>query len=371
MKTPLAIVLALVLQAPAAHQPQRVDRLPEAPARPAPAEIVRTLFEKSAGTPERPSASIAWVMGGDKPRFAAFGSTNLRTPEPPNSRTLYEIGSITKGLTGILLADMVNAGEVSLDDRLEALLADGAGYPEAVRQVTLGQLATHASGLPRLPGNLAFAMKDPSNPYAHYGAKELQAFLYGYVAPPGRTTIVAEYSNLGFGLLGYVLALKAGVPYETLLKARVLEPLGMRDSTITLSADQKARLVPGHAKGVAVANWDLDALAGAGAVRSSADDMSKLLAALMRPPDSRVGRAIALAADPRSAMGAAKIGFGWITSAPPNGRAFTWHNGGTGGYRAFIGFTADRKAGIVVLTNGADQGPDALAVQALMQMSTP
>lgn len=329
-----------------------------------PAEIVRTLFEKGAGTPERPSVSIAWIAGTGTPQFAAFGKVDQSA-----GKALYEIGSITKGLTGIVLADMVNAGEVSLDDRLEALLPDGAGYPEAVRGVTLGQLATHASGLPRLPGNLMFGMKDPANPYAHYGAKELQAFLYGYVAPPGRTTIVAEYSNLGFGLLGYVLALKAGMPYEALLKARVLEPLGMHDSTITLSADQQARMVSGHAKGVPVSNWDLDALAGAGAVRSSADDMSKLLAALMRPPDSRVGRAIAMATEPRSAMGAAKIGFGWITSAPPNGRAFTWHNGGTGGFRSFIGFTADRKAGIVVLTNGADQSPDALAVGALMQLS--
>lgn len=365
MRAVALAALLFILQSPAAHQPQRMERLPEAPPRQTPAEIIKTLFEKGAGTPERPSASIAWITGGDNAQFAAYGKV-----EPPANRAIYEIGSVTKGLTGILLADMVLAGEVSLDDRLETLLADGAGYPEAVRNVTLGQLATHSSGLPRLPGNLAFGMKDPSNPYAHYGAKELQAFLYGYVAPPGRTTIVAEYSNLGFGLLGYVLALKAGMPYEALLKARVLEPLGMRDSTITLSAEQKARMVSGHAKGVAVSHWDLDALAGAGAVRSSADDMSKLLAALMRPPDSRVGRAIAMATEPRGAMGAAKIGFGWITSAPPNGRAFTWHNGGTGGFRTFIGFTADRKAGIVVLTNGADQGPDALAVQALMQLST-
>lgn len=362
MKTPLAIVLALVLQAPAAHQPQRTDRMPEAPRRPSPAEIVKTLFAPGAGKPERPSVSLAWITGG-KPQFAAFGSAN--------PQTLYEIGSITKGLTGILLADMVAAGEVSFDDRLETLLPDGAGYPEAIRNITLVQLATHSSGLPRLPGNLAFGMKDSSNPYAHYGAKELQAFLYGYVPQPGRTTITPEYSNLGAGLLGYVLALKAGMPYEALLKARVLEPIGMTDSTITLSDEQRTRLAPGHAKGAIVSNWDLDALAGAGAVRSSAADMAKLLAALMHPPDSRIGRAIRVATEERGDLGAATIGLGWITSTPPNGRPFIWHNGGTGGYRAFIGFTADRKAGIVALTNGSEQGPDALAVQALMQMSTP
>lgn len=94
------------------------------------------------------------------------------------------------------------------------------------------------------------------------------------------------------------------------------------------------------------------------------------LAVLMKPGDSRFGKAIALAIEPRGDLGAAKIGFGWITTTPPNGGpAFVWHNGGTGGYRTFIGFTKDRKAGIVALTNGADQGPDALAVAALMQLA--
>jgi CubicO group peptidase (beta-lactamase class C family) len=194
--------------------------------------------------------------------------------------------------------------------------------------------------------------------------------MYGYAPPPDRASITPEYSNLGFGLLGYVLSLKAGMPYEALLKARVLEPLGMNDTSIVLSDSQKKRLAPGHAKGVVVSNWDLDALAGAGAVRSTAGDMAKLLTALMNPPDSRIGKAIRLATEPRGQLGAAKIGFAWLTSAPPAGPAFTWHNGGTGGYRSFIGFTQDGKAGIIVLTNGSDQSPDPLAVSALQKLRT-
>jgi CubicO group peptidase (beta-lactamase class C family) len=135
-----------------------------------------------------------------------------------------------------------------------------------------------------------------------------------------------------------------------------------------LSESQKKRLAPGHAKGVPVSNWDLDALAGAGAVRSTAGDMAKLLAALMNPPDSRIGKAIKLAMEPRGQLGVSKIGFGWLTSAAPAGPAFTWHNGGTGGYRSFIGFTQDGKAGIILLTNGSDQSPDALAVAALQKL---
>lgn len=333
-----------------------------------PDAILESIFKPVTGTSARPSAAIAYVTGTSEPDFAFFGTTNLRTPEPPNPRTTYEIGSITKGLTGILLADMARAGEVSITDTLGELLPDGAAYPEEIRGITLAQLATHSSGLPRLPGDLVVGMTDQANPYAHYTGERLLAFLRGYKAVPG-PRITAGYSNLGFGLLGYVLSLKAGMPYEALLKARVLDPLEMHDTSVALSADQKARLAPGHAAGTTVSVWDLDALAGAGAVRSTAADMGRLLAALMHPPGSRVGKAIETALEPRGDIGAAKIGFGWITTMPPAGAPFVWHNGGTGGYRSFIGFTQDRRAGIVVLTNGADEGPDALSVQALMRLA--
>ena len=358
------LAAALVFALQAAQQP--APPKPEPPK--SPAEIVATVFTPATGTPMRPSAMTAYVSGTSL-EMKGFGSITLPGGKAPDADTVYEIGSITKGLTGIVLADMAIAGEVSPHDTLEKYLPEPANFPESIRKITLQQLATHASGLPRLPANLMFGMKDPANPYAHYGRKELEAFLYGYTPPPDRAAIVPEYSNLGFGLLGFVLAQKAGMTYEALLKQRVLDPLGMRDTTVTLTADQRARLAPGHAKGVPVSNWDLDALAGAGAVRSTAADMAKLLQALMRPPDSRIGKAIRLALEPRGQLGAAKIGFGWLTSTQPSGFTFIWHNGGTGGYRSFIGFTPDAKAGIVVLTNGADQSPDPLAAQALQRLA--
>lgn len=387
MKKGLSLaVLAVLLGAPGVVRAQEHVHIPPPPPPPprpevkveAPkpppkvltaAETVAAAFTTAAGTPSRPSASVAYITGGAAPAFANFGKIALPDGAAPSENTVYEIGSITKGLTGIVLADMVLAAEVSLDDTLEKFLPDPANFPEAVRKITLLQLATHSSGLPRLPGNLMFGMKDAGNPYAHYGAKELQAFLYGYTPPADRTTITPEYSNLGFGVLAYVLSLKAGMPYDALLKTRVLDPLGMRDTSIALSDDQRKRLAAGHAKGVAVSNWDFDALGGAGAVRSTAADMSKLLAALMHPPDSRVGKAIKMAIEPRGPLGASKVGFAWLTSTAPNAATFTWHNGGTGGYRSFIGFTQDGKHGIVVLTNGADQSPDPLAVRALQDLA--
>ena len=128
-----------------------------------PAAILESVFKPVTGTPSRPSAAIAYVTGTSEPDFAFFGTTNLRTSEPPNPRTTYEIGSITKGLTGILLADMARAGEVSVTDTLGELLPDGDAYPAEIRRITLAQLATHASGLPRLPGNLAVRMKSMSD----------------------------------------------------------------------------------------------------------------------------------------------------------------------------------------------------------------
>lgn len=355
---------------PPVAQPPKQAPAPPAPKAQTPAEIVSAAFTPVAGNPARPAISVAYVAAGAAPAFAGFGRTSLPGGPAPDQNTVYEIGSITKGLTALVLADMVLAGEVSLDDTLEKFLPDPANFPEAVRKITLAQLATHSSGLPRLPGNLMFGMKDAANPYAHYGSKELTAFLYGYAPPADRTKITPEYSNLGFGLLGYILSMKAGMPYDALLKARVLDPLGMKDTSIALSDDQRKRLAPGHAKGAAVSNWDLDALAGAGAVRSTAADMAKLLSALMHPSDSRIGKAITLATEPRGELGASKIGLAWLTSTPANGAPFTWHNGGTGGYRTFIGYTRDGKAGIVVLTNGADQSPDGLAVSTLVKLAS-
>ena len=355
MKPHLVIALALLAQAAAAPAQDPVD-------------IINATFTPATGTPQRPSAVVAFRTEGAA-GILGFGMKTLPSGAAPDANTVYEIGSITKGLTGILLADMALAGEVSLHDTLDKYLREPSRFPESVRTITLLQLATHASGLPRLPANLMFGMKDAANPYAHYGREQLETFLRAYAPPPDRTTITPEYSNLGFGLLGFLLADRAGKPYEALLKERVLEPLGMRDTAITLSADQRKRLAAGHAQGKAVSNWDLDALAGAGAVRSTAADMTKLLQALMRPPDSRIGKAIKLAAEPRGSLGAARIGLGWITTTQPSGLTMTWHNGGTGGYRTFMAFTADGRHGIVVLTNTADQSADPLGAMALARMA--
>jgi len=267
-----------------------------------------------------------------------------------DSNAAFEIGSITKTFTASVLADMVVRGEVRLDDPVAAYLPDTVRVPARNgRQITLLDLATQSSGLPFLPANMA--PRDPSNPYADYSVKQLYAFLSGY-EPPVDIGATYEYSNLGMGLLGHALALKAGMSYEPLVTRRILNPLGMSETAITLTPAMRARLAPGHdADGNPVPNWDIPTLAGAGAFRSTARDMVMYLAANL-DTTTALGRAMRNAHAPRREAGNPnmRIGLAWHVLSLPNGN-IVWHNGGTAGYRTFAGFDPVKGVGVVVLSN--------------------
>jgi CubicO group peptidase (beta-lactamase class C family) len=217
---------------------------------------------------------------------------------------IFEIGSVTKVFTTLLLAEMVGRGEVGLDDPAQKYLPAGVRMPKWGREdITLFHLATHTSSLPRLPGNLLLdalrerflasqasslppgnlwkTIKQQANPYANYEVSDLYAFLSGckLKRPIGSHV---EYSNLGMGLLGHILGLVAGQSYEALVSVRILQPLGMNDTAITLSPEQAERLAPGHnVLGQVTANWDMPTLAGAGALRSTAGDMLRFVSVNM------------------------------------------------------------------------------------------
>jgi CubicO group peptidase (beta-lactamase class C family) len=229
---------------------------------------------------------------GSTARSFFYGSTAGAGSRPPDDDTIFEIGSITKVFTTTVLAEMHLAKEVDLDDSVNRFLPASARLPgRGGVEVTLRHLATHTSGLPRLPGNLDFKQADPKNPYAHYTVDDLYDGLAKskLKSKPGTRS---EYSNFGSGLLGHVLAKAAATDYETLVKQRICEPLRLIDTTITLSQDQQRRLAVGHSGGEAVANWDLPALAGAGALRSTLSDMLRLLRANVEPATTPLERAI-------------------------------------------------------------------------------
>jgi D-alanyl-D-alanine-carboxypeptidase/D-alanyl-D-alanine-endopeptidase len=298
-------------------------------------------------------------------RIVAWGDPGPGRPALDGT-SVFEIGSITKVFTATVLADMVLRRQVSLDDPVQKYLpADRVTMPtRGGKQITLGMLSEQNSGLPRMPSN--FQPADPANPYADYTVDQLYAFLSGYELPrdPGASF---EYSNLGVGLLGHVLALRAGMPYEDLVRTRVLEPLGMTHTAITLTPWMKDHLALGHdEQGNVVPNWDIAALAGAGAIRSTAMDMLKFLSANLHPERGPLEKAMAFAHEERAPAGAptVAIGLNWI-SLHAGSDTIVWHNGGTGGYRTYAGIVPSRNVGVVVLTNSGGAGADDIGMHLL------
>jgi CubicO group peptidase (beta-lactamase class C family) len=305
---------------------------------------------------DRDHQSVGIVVGVITPngrRLISYGHLDANDQRPLTGDTEFEIGSITKVFTSLLLADMVQHGEVALTDPIARYLPAGTKVPErGGRQIALVDLATHTSGLPRLPANIK--PKDPANPYADYTVEQLYSFLATYELPRDIGASY-EYSNLGGGLLGHVLARRAGTDYETLVRTRITTPLGMTDTGIQLSADQRARVAPGHNSQLSrVANWDLPVLAGAGALRSTANDMLTFLSANLGTLKSPLAPAMAAMLASRRPTGTPglEVALAWHVFTR-GGDDIVWHNGGTGGYRSFIGYTTRAGVGVVVLSNAS------------------
>ena len=302
--------------------------------------------------------TIGIVDHGEKQVFA-YGTAK------PDS--IFEIGSITKTFTGLLLAQMVEQGKVKYDEPVRELLPAGAVAKPAGSEITLLDLATQHSGLPRMPDN--FHPADSSNPYADYRAADLYAFLAKHgVAKPTDATFL--YSNLGFGLLGQALVDRAGVPYPELLRNEITGPLGMKDTVVGLSAEQQLRFIAGHDAAHHPAHaWDVDALAGAGAIRSTAADMLTYLQANLHPdklpstvtqtPNGKtLPAALAQCHELRAdALPGMRIALAWLYVADTGSY---WHNGGTGGYSSFAFFNPKADYAVVVLMNTSGNFADRL-----------
>jgi CubicO group peptidase (beta-lactamase class C family) len=312
---------------------------------------VRALAESQVRSGAVPGMVIGTISGNDV-RVQGYGVKAKGQPGRPDPDTVYEIGSLTKTFTALLLADAVARGTLKLDDPVARLLPGYRIPAFGERQITLLDLATQTSGLPRLPDNMAPAQL--TNPYADYSAANLKDFLGKHTlarAPGARY----DYSNLGFGLLGTALATHAGKDYGTLLAERITTPLGMRSTAIALTADMRARLAPGHdGSGNPASNWDFGSMAGAGAIRSTGPDMLRYLKAMMNASAVATPAGLALVQKPRLPAGGdgEQIALAWhIRQA--GGKSIVWHNGMTGGYASFMGFTSDGARGVVVLANGA------------------
>lgn len=259
--------------------------------------------------------------------------------------SLFEIGSITKTFTGLILSEMVLDHTVALDTPIRELLPPGTVAKPDAPEITLLSLATHHSGLPRMPGN--FHPADPANPYADYTDKDLYAFIAmtGVALKPNAKY---EYSNYGMGLLGEALANKAGLPYNQLLQKKVLNPLHMDHTFIQLPSAEAPNFLSAHdGANHPVSKWDLVAFAPAGGIRSDVRDMLKYAEAQLHPPDT-LAAAIQFQHILRADADPGKIAINWEYS--PEVATFA-HGGGTGGFTSFAFFSPDHDVAGVVLVN--------------------
>jgi D-alanyl-D-alanine-carboxypeptidase/D-alanyl-D-alanine-endopeptidase len=303
---------------------------------------------------ETPSMVIAIHQNG-KTTYHAQGFSNVETKKSADSKTLYEIGSITKTFTTTAVAQLAQEGKIKLTDPAQQYLPPGVTLPvRGDKVITIEDLASARSGLPRMPDN--FKPADESNPYLDYTEEQLYAFLKGCTLSRDIGSQY-EYSNLGMGLLGVLVSRLDQRPYRESIEQRILKPLKMKSTFLNTPGREDKNAAVGYSDGKQVSAWtwnDGSCMQGAGGLLSNAEDMMIYLLANMNPPGNSLGLAMKDAHQPRMDIGRnnMKIGLGWHLR-----NKIVWHNGGTGGFRTFAGYEPEKKMAIVILTNstvGAD-----------------
>ncbi len=287
--------------------------------------------------------AVVLVIEGDQSRPYSYGLLEANSQATPGRGTAFEIGSISKVFTTTLLAQQITKKRVTLDQTVGSLLGDRVVLDPSIAAITLKQLATHRSGLPRLPAN--FRPADPSDPYADYDMDDLLSYLGSLSAESLETP--SAYSNLGSALLGQLLAIEAESTYERLLKEQILDPLGMQTTTFSAIPDLAA---VGHAQGKPTSYWNLNVHNPAGGLISSLTDLSLFLNSYMGSPNA----SRQLAMTPRF-MDSENLGIalGWQIRLVAENDPIYWHNGGTGGFRSMMAFRPATEQAIVLLVNDA------------------
>jgi CubicO group peptidase (beta-lactamase class C family) len=354
-----APILALALAAICAH--------PSSLAGQAGGDSLRAAMAKRIDDARQGTGAVVGLLTPQGRSFAAYGRISVGGPEATPD-TVFEIGSITKVFTALLLADMVERGEVMLNDPVRKFLPASATVPSrGGKQITLVDLATQTSGLPR--DSVKVDLDSPTSAYADYTAPQLYAFVGSYrlERDPGSKY---EYSNIGFGLLGHALALRAGISYEDLLQRRIFEPLGMTSTTITLNAGQRSRRATGYnGKQLAVQPWTGGVIDPAGSILSTAADMLKFGAAMV-DPNSPLKAAFARMTSVRRPSDGPRSDqvLGWgIFRLGPN--ELVGHSGGTLGFQTRLIVDLTRKRSVVAWINGQGESVTELVGMALDRSS--
>lgn len=294
--------------------------------------------------PENTQLSVA-LVDGEKVQFYGVKRLVDSLTAIENHQNVFETGSISKVFTSTLLSSVDASHQLALDDAIQDYLELDWNTDETI---TFLQLANHTSGLPRLPSNLNLFQADPGNPYKNYDEAKLLAYLTGEVNLNATPGVQFEYSNLGAGLLGYLLGEILHSNYEALLHEKIFSKYGMSNST-TEKSNLKNELIPGlDGKGSAVSNWEFNALVGAGGILSTAEDLSKFVAAHFDPRNAELRATTQPTFSVNENM---EIGLGWHIISLNDGKEAIWHNGATGGYTSSVALDLNKKVGVVVLSN--------------------
>lgn len=307
-------------------------------------EVVKKYERKYVGL-------AAAAVHGDRTVMTGRGAT-ARPGAPPDPHTVFQIGSITKVFTSLLLADLVLAGRVALDQPVADFFPE-ISIPSHGRPISLLDLATHTSGLPRVPRRvIRRSLRHLDNPYAHVTADDLETALRDVHLRREPGTKV-HYSNFGAAALGQALGRALGKPYDALVVDRICEPLGMSETMVNLPPALETRRAQGHSRhGKPVPDWEMPALPGMGALHSTTTDMTTLLRAQLDPASTPLAETIRMTHVERAGKGRLVACLGWFRS-PIGDRdlSMVWHNGGTGGTFSFAGFVPEWQSAVVVFAN--------------------
>lgn len=339
---------------------------------------IRGMLKTRVDVQKRATGIVVGLIDAKGKRIVAYGTMGVDDSRPVDGETVFDIGSITKVFTALLLSEMAQRDEVALDDPVARYRPRELRLPARHgRQITLADLATHTSGLPLRPSNLV--SKNPDNPYAGYSSALLDEFVSSFV-PARDAGSHYEYSNAGYALLGQALSQRAGESYSGLVHDRLTEPLGMRSTRIDPDEEMKRRWATGYSNELTpVSHWDFGALAAAGGLRSSANDLLKLLTLFVGENKSALASAAQAMLKTRRLGGmspSTDISLAWNIFVD-GGCEVVWKNGSVGGYRSFLGFDPKAQVGVVALANaqtavGADDiGLHLLDPRLPVDLSTP
>lgn len=293
---------------------------------------------------ELAAAAVAVIERGEV-ETRGHGHRDGTDAAAPDAATQFQIGSITKVFTDLLLAEMVAADKVTYATTIGALLPKTLALRNpAVAKITLEALATHRSGLPRLPSNLDLG--ETRDPYAEFGVDDLHAAVAAARdrQPLGR---FYTYSNFGVGLLGQLLAEVDGRGYRSALQHRVLAPLHLPHAAFKPGANAATAISGGKP----VHAWRFDALAGAGALWASVDDLARLLQVYLGKQTHGLQHKLADDLEVVAPAGGFEVSRVWHVARAGTQPVY-WHNGGTAGFHSFAGFRPDTKRGIAILVSG-------------------